>query len=839
MSFSEYANKNTKQIFFDLQTSTAGLNKKEVLQRQKLNKKNLTDRLAPNGLKIFGRQFCSPFIYILLFAAILAFFMGEKIDSLIIIGLVILNTVLGFCQEYHSEKAAFLLKKFLTHRAKVIRNNQEQIIDSQELVVGDILKLTTGDIVPADARIIENNGLLVDESILTGESMEVAKTEKTSKKKITDLFEADNIIFSGAKIISGEAYAIVFAVGNQTTIGNISKLTLETTKKSAFEKNIYKFSKFILQLIVVTIALIFIANLLIKDDNAQIIELLLFSTALAVGVIPEALPIVTTLALSKGAVRLAQKQVLVKRLSAVEDLGGVEILCSDKTGTITENIMQIVDVFSPTKNFTLLLAALTSEPIKQKNNDGDTNNSFDLAIWQKITPKIKAAEEKYQRIYAIPFSPDRRRNSVLVKNENHQQIIVRGALEYIIPLCRDLSENKKESLLKWEKKQGCLGRRVIAIAYKNVLNKKQEYAVNQESGLFFSGLISFFDPIKKTAKEAVQKAGDLGLKIKILTGDNAEVALAVGKAIGLVKNEKQMMTGAEFEDLTGEQQNKVIEKISIFARVSPEQKFKILEKLQKNKTVGYLGEGINDAPALKIANVSMVVNHASDIARDSADIILLNPDLNVIIDGIKAGREIFTNIVKYLKTTLISNFGNFFALAASSLFINYLPMLTVQILLLNLLSDAPMISIANDNIDPEEAKKPKKHEVHEVIIISVVLGIVSTVFDFLFFAIFMRQEPAQLQTAWFLGSVLTEIALIYSIRTKHWFWQAKRPSKTVLIPTIFAVALALFLVLTPIGHKIFHFEKPPFAHLLMIFGLVGGYFLISEILKMAYYRKTK
>ncbi|MFA6537229.1 MAG: HAD-IC family P-type ATPase [Patescibacteria group bacterium] len=837
MSFSEYTNKNENQVLLELKSDKNGLTKTEAKKRQKQNKQNEINNQAPNGLTIFWRQFCSPFIYILLLASGLSFFMGERIDSYIILGIVLLNTLLGFFQEYHSAKSLYLLKKILTHRARVIRDSEEILINSEELVIGDIIKLVAGDIVPADLRITNNNGLIVDESILTGESIEIAKNEKPLKKSTKNLYQAQNILFSGTKVICGEALAVVIAMGANTVMGGVSKLTVETNKKSLFEKNIYQFSKFILQLILITIVLIFVANLLIKGESARIMEILLFSIALAVGVIPEALPLVTTLSLSKGALRLAKNKVIVRRLSAVEDLGGIEILCTDKTGTITENIMQIVDFNSASKEFTLLLAGLASEKIKQKNHDNDTNNSFDHAIWGGISKKIKAELNKFTRIAEIPFSPERRRNSVLVKNNNKKELIVRGAVEFVLPLCHNLTEEKITELSKWQKKQGLLGRRVIALAYKNFSHEK--YTVKNETDFLFGGLISLLDPIKKTTREAIKKAEALGVQIKILTGDSREVAVSVGQKIGILKNENQVLTGDEFCELSPEKQLLAVQTIPIFARVSPEQKFQIIEKLQKTKNVGYLGEGINDAPALKLANVSMVVDHACDIARDSADIVLLNPDLNVIIDSIKSGREIFSNIVKYLKITLISNFGNFFALAVSSLFIPYLPMLTVQILLLNLLSDAPMISIASDNIDREEIKKPKQYGVHEVISISLVLGLISTIFDFLFFAIFMKHNPEELQTAWFLGSVLTEIALIYSVRTKHWFWQAKRPSKTVLIPTIFAVAMAFLLTTSSFGQRLFHFQKPSTEHLLIILLLVSGYFIVSEILKKAYYRKVK
>jgi Mg2+-importing ATPase len=589
-------------------------------------------------------------------------------------------------------------------------------------------------------------------------------------------------------------------------------------------------------MIVIILVILFIVNLLIKGSSANIPELVLFSIALAVGVVPEALPIVTTIAFSRGALKLAKHKVIVKRLSAIEDLGSIEILCTDKTGTLTENSLTVSAVQAENQEECLTMATLAS--ISLVDTHKEVNNAFDVALLKKLSPAHKKALQTYQRVSELPFDPERKRNSVVVQYDDSYKLIVRGAPEVIFKLCEKSQKDQLKNWQTWLEKEGLQGRRVIAIAEKIFTKKDTTYTAKDESNLQCIGLISFVDPIKKSTHYAVEQAKRLGVEIKILTGDNKQVAGAVAHQIGLIAHPEEVLTGEELEQQTLEKQQELVKKYHVFARVSPEQKYYIIELLRAQKEVGFLGEGINDAPALKMAQVGIVVNGAALIAKEAADIVLLQNSLADIIDGIKEGRQIFSNIIKYIKLTLISNFGNFYAIAAAALILPFLPMLPIQILLLNLLSDFPMITLSLDTVDGEELRRPKTYNIREVVLISLLLGIVSTLFDFIFFAAFRHSPPTLMQTSWFMGSVLTELVLIFSIRTRFIFWKAKAPHSLLITASLIAAGITILLPFSFIGHSLFQFAVPNWGSIKLIVFIVCGYFIANESIKLLYYRFT-
>lgn len=843
MDFSQIATKKIEEVFSATGSNKNGLTSKEIKDRQKEGFNEITSRRI-TAVQILVRQFKSPFIYLLLGAALIAFGLKELIDGVLIVLFVLISVGLGFYQEYRSEKALKILKQFSRSKVHVWRAGKISLVDTKELVAGDVLLLQAGDKIPADVRFIEAYDLTIDESILTGESVNIAKTADSLPKAPTDYYQAKNIGFSNTSILSGSAKAVVFATGANSTFGKISQKVLEAVKVSSFERGINDFARFILRMVVVTMVLIFLLNIILKGESAKIGELLIFSIALAVSVIPEALPLVTTISFSRGALRMAKDKVVVRRLSAIEDLGSIEILCADKTGTITENKLKVSEIFGSER--TLFWAVTASGFLGERERQ--SNNSFDIALWQKLSKKEKAYLGNCQELAEIPFDPERRLSSSLIQTKGKNFLVAKGAPENIFKICgfQRFSEEKKsleESLTElndWVCRQGIAGKRVLAVAIKEMgTANKNKYEVKDESEMTLLGLISFVDPLKKDTKRAVDLAKKLGVEIKILTGDAKEVAGAVAYQTKLIEKPSQVITGEELSKLSPEDFNKVVGKEKVFARVSPEQKFKIVQALQAKKIVGFLGEGFNDAPALKEANVALAVEGASDIAFDVSDVILLNKSLITIINGIIEGRKIFANTVKYVKSTLLSNFGNFYSIALISLIIDYLPMLPVQILLVNLLSDFPMIAIATDNVETEELQRPKNYNVREIILISTMLGLISTIFDFIFFGYFRRFGPQTLQTMWFMESILTELTVIFLIRTHGFFCRSKRPSITLMGFSLTAALATIFIPFTKVGQKLFRFAQPKASYVITVLLMVGGYLLVTEIIKNFYYRSEK
>ncbi|MBN1810638.1 MAG: HAD-IC family P-type ATPase, partial [Anaerolineae bacterium] len=683
----QYATFSQKQLLEHFNTSLAnGLTSQEAEARLAQTGYNEITAKPVQWWEIALRQFKSAFIYLLLAAAVIVFAVSEHLDAGVIVGFVIVNATLGFYQEYRSERALRALQQFIAPRARVKRDSAWRTIDSRHLAPGDIIDLETGDAVPADVRVISAHNLSVNETTLTGESVPVPKRADALAAEPHSVYESHNLCFSGSSVVEGDATAVVLETGARTAMGAIAKLTVETTKESEFSKGIGQFSRFILRLILITLVVVFVANLLLKGKGANVIELVVFAIALVVSVIPEALPVVTTVSLSRGALLLAKQGVVVKRLTAIEDIGSIQVLCSDKTGTLTENALTVTEISPGAHPDLLYYAALTVAEIEEKTEP------FDIAIVEAAQRRNMAQGKRPARLAEIPFDPQRRRNAVLLREATQTVMVVRGAPEEIMRLSPSLAEPERQALAAWISEKGRAGERTIAIARRVLPPDTTTISPADEQDLEFLGAMAFTDPIKPTAYEAVRKAKELGVAIKIITGDNPEVAGAVGAKIGLLDDPARVVSGPELAAMPPAARAQAIVAHAVIARVTPEQKYEIIQTLQGSFTVGFLGEGINDAPALKLAGVSLVVESAADIAREAADIILLKENLEVIIDGIRSGREVFANGIKYLKATLASNFGNFYAVAIGSLFIDFLPMLPLQILLVNLLSDFPMIS---------------------------------------------------------------------------------------------------------------------------------------------------
>ncbi len=831
--FSQFTVYSTEESLRKLNCSVNGLTHSQATKLLQAQGHNEIGDKGVNWWVILWRQFKSPFIYLLVAAGVITGSLGEYLDTIMIVIFICINTTLGFIQEFHSEKSVALLKNFIRSRVRVKRDNSETLIDSRDLVPGDIVILEHGDIIPADVRWLETHNLSVDEEVLTGESVSVSKDTSALPSSTEALEKALMIGFSGTTIASGRGLGLVIATGGNTYIGGISRLTDETTKESVFSKDLAKFSSFILRLISYTLILVVIANLILKRGSIGVTELVIFALALAVSVIPEALPLVTTVALSRSARRLAKNKVVVKRLSAIEDLGSIQVLCTDKTGTLTENNLTVAEIHATDEQLCLEGAAMAA--IDLQGSGKQSNNAFDLAIDKRLTSKEKTTLHGYKIIDVQPFDPKLRRNAVVVQHQQKLQLIVRGAPEAIWPL----SQHSHEEIAKeraWLRQQGREGKRVMAIACRDLSLSEAKLEHSHFKQLTILGYISFIDPIKPSTRKAVLEAQELGVEIKILTGDSPDVAGAVAHDIGLIKNPEAVITGEELEALSVSALHEAVTKYSVFARVTPEQKYKIIQLLQERREVGFLGEGINDAPALKIANVALAVESASDVAREAADIVLLKKSLHVIIEGIREGREVFANTIKYIKATLGSNLGNFYSIAIASLMIDFLPLLPLQILLVNLLSDVPMISIATDTVNKEELKSPKQYQIRDIILFATLLGFVSSVFDFLFFGLLLPYGQEILQSGWFIGSILTELLLIFSVRSSLPVWRASRPGKWLFGLTVLAMIVTVIIPFWPVTAKLFSFVPLSWPIMLTIVCLTIAYLFATEMMKRLYQR---
>lgn len=811
----------------ELKSSTSGLPVIEAKNRLLAGANEVLGKQT-TWQEVLIRQFKSSFIYLLFAAFVISILLGETTDAILILVFLLINAVLGFYQEFRAEHSLQLLKQFVERKTRVLRDGKEFTIPIREVVAGDIVLLDAGDMIPADGYFLSADQVEVDESPMTGETKPVKKTAGVLKDSPENFYDATNIGFSRTTLVSGDARLLIFATGGNTEVGSIVAKMDSANIASTFEIGIARFSTFILKMVLVTIPLIFVMNLIVHHGAVEYGEFLLFAIALTVSVIPEALPLVMTLALSRGAIEMAKKHVVPRRLSAIEDLGSIDILCSDKTGTITENRLTVHNVYGE-QDMVMRYASLAA--LSRPDSTSSQNSVFDTAIVNAL--EGENSKQHVAFIDEMPFDPIRKRSTVLVEIEGKHIFVSRGAPELIIAK----RTHGYAQIMAWANEEGAKGCRVLAVTIKeSASSAKNRIVPKDEEGMTFVGLISFSDPLKVSTRSAIRDAAKLGVQVKVITGDSKEVAGWVGCEAGIISSSEMVISGDELDKLSLEEKAAAVEKYHIFARTMPLQKFEIIQLLQKNHLVGFLGEGFNDAPALKIAHVGLAVENASDIAQDAADVILLNPSLHVIIDGIREGRKIFANSIKYIRATLASNFGNFYALALSSLFIPYLPMLSIQILLLNLLSDFPMISIATDNVDDEELRRPRGYQVKEITTIAIVLGVISTIFDFSFFGYFVQYGEKNLQTMWFIGSVLTELILLFSIRTTLRFWKARIPSKTILILTGGVTLFTVLLPFTSLGQNFFQFVSPEPKLLAAALGLVALYFASTEVVKLLFYR---
>jgi len=835
------------KVYEHLKSSEKGLSKEEAKKRlQQYGRNEITEGKKESVLYIFLNQFKNSFIAILVCAAIIAYFLGEHVDSVVIISMVLMAAVLGFYQEYRAKRAVELLKRYISSKCRVKRDNEIIEIEASELVPGDIVYLSIGDIVPADIRIISEEGLSANESALTGESIPVNKRALTMKKSHLLPAEITNMVFMGTNIVTGICTGIVVATGENTFFGKTAVYLIEKEPEGELQRSIKKFTNMLLRVIIIMIVFIFAVNAVLGKG---VLNSLLFALAIAVGITPEMLPVIMTIALSHGAVRMAKKKVITKRLASVEDLGNIDTLCSDKTGTLTEGVFKLVDYLDVNgrRDDDIILDGLLCNSVQGRKRKM-FENAMDKAIWEsKMGRQLEGFIQNYQLLWENEFDFERRRMSVLVKFKGKTKLIAKGSPESMLSVCSFVSVNSstKKMTKKWHEriknmieKYEKQGYRVIAVAEKSI--NKNKCSIRDERELAFRGLLLFLDPPKKTAKEVLKEMSKLGINIKILTGDSPLVTRKICQELELRIVEDRIITGEEILKLNDEEFERIINKYNVFARVTPEQKYRIVKALNKeDHIVAFLGDGINDAPALKAADVGITVNHAVGIAKEAADIILLNKSLEVLMHGIKEGRKTFGNIIKYILNTISANWGNMFTVAISSLFLPFIPLLPPQIILNNFLSDFPMATISTDNVDADFLRKPKRWNIKMISHFMVVFGLISTFFDLLiiFLLIYLiKADTAMFRTTWFAESLLSEILIVFALRTQLPFFKS-RPSRWLLGASLFAGFIGLLFTFSKLGNRLFQFVEMPMQIILLLALILALYFLTAEIAKKFYYKK--
>ena len=842
----KYWKMQPEELLSSLGSSKDGLSSKEAnlrLAKYGMNEIEPPDRKSLP--RIFISQFMNPLFYILFAATIIAYLVGDHTEALIILVMVLVTGSMGFFQEYRSEKALEELRKYVSMTAHVLRDGQAIEINTKYLVPGDIILVAIGDIIPADARLIEAHMLEANESVLTGESNPVQKEAIPLEKENPAPQDQHNTLFMGSTLSAGSGKAIVVLTGKETYFGKSAASLRVPAPQTDFERSIRDFGSMLVKVIIGMTVFIFVVNSFLHQN---ILQSLLFALAIAVGITPELLPIIITIGLSHGAMRLVKKQVVVKRLESIEDLGNMDILCADKTGTLTENqvsLIRYLDCMGNDNEDILLYSLLCNSAVVQHGKV--KGGTIDSAIWTYALKKFDLGRlKKYSLAELIAFDYERKRMSAVQQGAEGRTLISKGAPESILPICsRVLVSGKELKIAPYAKKLekmfddfGAQGYRVIAVAYREI-GKKKEYSPEDEEHMVFMGFLILLDPPQTDTLPALEHFRHLGVEMYVLTGDEPLVTAEVCRQVGVQMKGDRIISGAELDAMPEEEFRKTVESHNIYARLVPAQKLAIVKALKENgHVVGFIGDGVNDAPALKASDVGISVKNGADIARDAADVVLLRKSLNVIAGGISEGRKTFGNIIKYIHNTISANFGNMFTLAAASLFLPFIPLLPSQIILNNFLSDIPMLAVSTDNVDKEGLKKPKRWNVQGIARFMVFFGIISSVFDFItiiFILFVLGADAALFRTIWFVESAISEILVVFAIRTNKPFYKSM-PSLLLIGLSALTVLVAIGLTFSPIAPD---FEFAPLTPFIIgiIFAIVLTYVLIVEIAKHLYFRR--
>ena len=859
-------------------TSLKGLDQEQVEENRDLYGENtITKGQEDSIFKKIYESIINPFTIILLVIAFISLVTNvwlakpgqeDPTTSIIIVVLVLISGGIRFVQELRSDKATTNLSKMIVNTATVIRDGLEQELPIDDLVVGDLVKLSAGDMIPADVILFESRDFFVQQSGLTGESDAVEKLalNKATTQNVESLLEAESLAFMGTNVISGSATAMVLAVGDDTMMGAIEQTLNTHDEPTSFEREMNSISWLLIRLMLVMVPIVFFANGLTDGDW---LEAGVFALSVGVGLTPEMLPMIITASLAKGSIIMAKEKVVIKKLNAIQDLGAIDILCTDKTGTLTQD--EIVLEYPLDIHGDLDMAVLRRAYLNSHFQTG-LKNLMDRAIISRTEKEAKEhvilqnLDTSFQKIDELPFDFERRRMSVIVKDDsNVVSMVTKGALEEMLNISTHveyhgevipLTEDIRQEVLAEVGQLNRQGLRVLGVGYKSGLREDYAYTVTDESDMILTGYLAFLDPPKPSAAPAIQALLEHGVKTKILTGDNEKVTQAICEKVGL--DVEHILLGADIDQMTDQELADVVEKVTVFAKLSPDQKARIILQLKRNgHGVGYMGDGINDAPSMKVADVGISVDTAVDIAKETADVILLDKDLMVLETGIVEGRKVYANMTKYIKMTVSSNFGNIFSLLVASIFLPFLPMAPVHLIVLNLVYDLSCVALPFDNVDQDFLKQPHTWEAKSITRFMVWMGPISSIFDiltfiFLYFIIvplvtghqYVHGSESALQfiilfqTGWFIESMWSQTMVIHMLRTAKVPFVQSRPAWLVILMTLVA---ALFVTSLPYGPLVNILRLAPLGlpYFLFLVGIIFLYMFSVTVIKKFYIKKYK
>lgn len=818
------------------QSESKGLTSAEAAARlEQYGPNDPAPRKRYSAIAEFLAQFLNPLVLILLIAAIASLVLGEVVDAAIILVIVALSNILNFLQVNRSHKAVEQLQRGVAPTATVWRDERWQTVQRIDVVPGDVIQLSAGDLVPSDARLLESRDLYVQQAALTGESLPVEK--QADDQDASTRPGAANMVFLGTSVVSGTATALVVATGPRTSFGDIAARLAARAEPTSFDRGLKDFSIFLTRTVLFLVIFLVVVGALKHRDAFQS---LLFAIALAVGLTPEFLPMIVSVTLSNGARAMARKKVIVKHLSAIENFGSIDVLCSDKTGTLTSGEMaldQSIDAAGAPSDRVLVLARLNAK------FETGIRSPFDSAILSRETIADEAGCEKVDE---IPYDFERRRSSIVVKKQSQRTLITKGAPEAILGLSVCYESNGRAAPLDAVARKHCQdvfanastqGRRVLAVAY-SLVEVQSNYSASDECNLTLAGFLTFTDPPLPDAAQTLAALRQDGVEVKIITGDSDIVTQHVCGLVGL--DVGTIVRGDDIDAMTDTALAQVAVRTTVFARISPTQKNRILLALKHSgHVVGFLGDGINDAPSLHAADVGISVSTAVDVAREAADIILVERGLEVLADGIHEGRRAFGNVMKYLFMGTSSNFGNMLSMAGVSAFLPFLPMLPTQILLNNFLYDMSQLTIPTDNVDPDMIRKPRQWDISVIRRFMVTIGPISSIFDFLTFYVLLSVFHAGqtlFHTAWFVESLATQTLVIVVIRTTQRPWRS-RPSRALAATTLLVVAIGVLLPFSPLA-GLLGFAPPPPAFFVYLVFATATYLVLVEIGKRFVLRRS-